>query len=175
MRSSQLLSGRSSPLPSRFTDASVLTATTREAPSARACARYVTWPRCRISKTPLVSTTGLGSCEMQAARAAREQIFFLKLDMANKKSRKKILAAPAYTSRATNTDTLRQLRGLRRSHPRNDFLAIPVQFLHCSKRALEQQRHVVQNALDDFLFPLAVELDLVIEPCLEPLRIRQAA
>src|SRR5512139_1100907 len=59
-RSAPLLSGRCGPLPRRRADASLLRPTSSAAPSARACARYVTWPRCNTSNTPLVNTSGRG-------------------------------------------------------------------------------------------------------------------
>ena len=78
-RSSCLLMGRSSPFPSILTDESELTATMRLPPSARAWARYVTWPRCRMSKTPLVMTTGPGSSARRRARSDALTILFSKL------------------------------------------------------------------------------------------------
>ena len=56
IRSSVELIGLSSPLPSLLTELSELIATMSEAPRALAWARYVTWPRCRMSNTPLVNT-----------------------------------------------------------------------------------------------------------------------
>src|SRR3569833_3586500 len=40
-----------------------------------------------------------------------------------------------------------------RPQKRGDFLTVAVEFLHRTESPLEQQRHVVQNAFDDFLFP----------------------
>src|SRR3569833_1249351 len=62
-----------------------------------------------------------------------------------------------------------------RTQKRGDFLTVAVEFLHRTESPLEQQRHVVQYAFDDFLFPLAVELDLLVQPGFEPIRIRQTA
>ena len=70
--------------------------------------------------------------------------------------------------------SLRRLRTPSRLQPRIQLLPIPVQILHRLKRALEQQRHIVQNPLDDLLLPAFVKADLLVEPVLEPVRIRQA-
>ena len=70
MRSSKALMGRSAPLLRRRTEASSLSASTRLAPWARACASSVTWPRWSRSKTPLVKTTGLGRAAIAASRPA---------------------------------------------------------------------------------------------------------
>ena len=43
-------------------------ATTKLPPSARACARYTTWPRCSTSKTPLVKTQGRGKAASRSAQ-----------------------------------------------------------------------------------------------------------
>src|SRR5205085_7437434 len=66
-RSASALIGRSAPLPRRRADASLLSATSRLAPSARARARYVTWPRCSTSKTPFVKTSGRSSAPSQSS------------------------------------------------------------------------------------------------------------
>ena len=55
------------------------------------------------------------------------------------------------------------------------FLAVAVELLHAREAALHQQAQVVQDALDDLVLPDRVELDLLVEPVLEPLRVGQAA
>src|SRR5436190_23994872 len=67
--------GRSGPLARRRADPSLFNATSRLAPSARARARYVTWPRCRRSKTPLVKTSGRSSFASQRAISRGSRIF----------------------------------------------------------------------------------------------------
>ena len=46
-----------------------------------------------------------------------------------------------------------------------------VELLHAGEAALHQQAHVVQDALDDLALPGGVELDLLVQPLLQPPRV----
>ena len=70
---------------------------------------------------------------------------------------------------------LRLHRGRSWRQPRADFLAVAVELLHAGEAALEQQAQVVQDALDDLGLPDGVELDLLVQPALQPGRVGQAA
>src|SRR4029079_8068322 len=78
-------------------------------------------------------------------------------------------AEPARTSGRQRAR--RSLRG--NGKRRGQLLAIAVQLLHAREAALHQQAEVVEDALDDLAFPDRVELNLLVEPRLEPLRGRQ--
>src|SRR5690606_7090727 len=62
---------------------------------------------------------------------------------------------------------------LLRSHSVHNFLAITIQLLHRTERIFKQQRQVVENTVHDLFLPLQIELDLIIEPAFQPLRVRQ--
>src|SRR5690606_16862762 len=107
------------------------------------------WPRCRISKTPLVNTSGRARAWLRTA--------------ASQSLRDSILDS----NRAGMGDVL----GGR--HTFEEVLAVAVQVLHGIESAVHQQRHVVQYAGTDLAFPFLVEMDLVVQPVFQPARRRQ--
>src|SRR5882724_9397010 len=114
-----------------------------------------------MSNTPFVKTTGVGSAAMCTARSARPQSL----------SRKR--SAAAATMPSGRQRPALSLRG--GGEGRRHFLAIAVQLLHAREAAFHQQAQVVQDAVDDLGFPDRVELDLLVEPLLEPFGVRQPA
>src|SRR5690242_10169695 len=111
-RSASAFSGRPGPLASARADASLLRPTTRLPPSARASARYVTWPRCRMSKTPFVKTMGRASAGTRAVSTARAQSLSRNAAaMHDCRLRDRRIGAAPYTARAwqetTHADALR--------------------------------------------------------------------